>query len=81
MKNTLKLMAVAFSMFAFSANVQAASFDQEVQIVQEKDGVKQEKKSCCKKDGKKKCDKSEKSCSKEGKEKKSCCKKNKEQKK
>ncbi|MFK8275392.1 hypothetical protein ACI76Y_06900 [Capnocytophaga cynodegmi] len=82
MKNTLKMMAVAFLMFAFNANAQTIGFNQEVQIVQEKDGIKQEKekKSCCKnKEGKKECSKDEKSCSKEGK--KSCCKKNKKDKK
>lgn len=85
MKNTLKLIGIAFLMFAFSTNVQAVTVKQNVQVEQDKDGVGQEKekKSCCKKDGadKKECKKDGKSCSKEGKGKKSCCKKNKADKK
>ena len=91
MKNTLKLMAVAFAMFAFSTNataatVKAAEMNQSVVLDQDgnanakvekadQDGGKKE----CKKDGKKSC------CKKDAKEdekscdknadKKSCCKK------
>ena len=69
MKNTLKLMAVAFAMFAFSTNataatVKAAEMNQSVVLDQDgnanakvekadQDGGKKE----CKKDGKKSCDK------------------------
>ena len=91
MKNTLKLVAVAFAMFAFSTNataatVKAAEMNQSVVLDQDgnanakvekadQDGGKKE----CKKDGKKSC------CKKDAKEdekscdknadKKSCCKK------
>ena len=83
MKNTLKLMAVAFAMFAFSTNataatVKAAEMNQSVVLDQDgnanakvekadQDGGKKE----CKKDGKKSCDKKDgmKSCCKKGGEK------------
>ena len=82
MKNTLKLMAVAFAMFAFSTNataatVKAAEMNQSVVLDQDgnanakvekadQDGGKKE----CKKDGKKSC------CKKDAKgDKKSCDKK------
>ena len=82
MKNTLKLMAVAFAMFAFSTNataatVKAAEMNQSVVLDQDgnanakvekadQDGDKKE----CKKDGKKSC------CKKDAKgDKKSCDKK------
>ena len=73
MKNTLKLMAVAFAMFAFSTNataatVKAAEMNQSVVLDQdgnanakvEKADQDGGKKSCCKKDAKgdkKSCDK------------------------
>ena len=78
MKNTLKLMAVAFAMFAFSTNataatVKAAEMNQSVVLDQDgnanakvekadQDGGKKE----CKKDGKKSCCKKDgmKSCDK-----------------
>ncbi len=82
MKNTLKLMAVAFAMFAFSTNataatVKAAEMNQSVVLDQDgnanakvekadQDGGKKE----CKKDGKKSC------CKKDAKEDKKCCDKN-----
>lgn len=82
MKNTLKLMAVAFAMFAFSTNataatVKAADINQSVVLDQDgnanakvekadQDGGKKE----CKKDGKKSC------CKKDAKEDKKCCDKN-----
>ncbi len=82
MKNTLKLMAVAFAMFAFSTNATAATVkaaDMNQSVVLDQDGnanAKVEKadqdggKKECKKDGKKSC------CKKDAKEdKKSCCKK------
>ena len=84
MKNTFKLMLVAFAMFAFSANAGAMTLNlnkvaKSLIVDQDcdKDGEKKEcskdgkKKSCCKKDGKE-ADKKE--CSKDGKR-KSCCKK------
>ena len=88
MKNTLKLMAVAFAMFAFSTNataatVKAAEMNQSVVLDQDgnanakvekadQDGGKKE----CKKDGKKSCCKKDgmKSCDKKD-GMKSCCKK------
>lgn len=91
MKNTLKLVAVAFAMFAFSINATAATVkaaDMNQSVVLDQDGnanAKVEKadqdggKKECKKDGKKSC------CKKDAKEdekscdknadKKSCCKK------
>ena len=82
MKNTLKLMAVAFAMFAFSTNataatVKAADINQSVVLDQdgnanakvekaEQDGGKKE----CKKDGKKSC------CKKDAKGDKKSCDKN-----
>ena len=82
MKNTLKLMAVAFAMFAFSTNATAATVkaaDINQSVVLDQDGGKKEckkdgKKSCCKKDAKgdkKSCDKKDgmKSCCKKGGEK------------
>ncbi|WP_454997279.1 hypothetical protein [Capnocytophaga leadbetteri] len=82
MKNTLKLMAVAFAMFAFSTNataatVKAADINQSVVLDQDgnanakvekadQDGGKKE----CKKDGKKSC------CKKDAKEDKKSCDKN-----
>ena len=82
MKNTLKLMAVAFAMFAFSTNataatVKAAEMNQSVVLDQDgnanakvekadQDGGKKE----CKKDGKKSC------CKKDAKEDKKSCDKN-----
>ncbi|WP_315153043.1 hypothetical protein [Capnocytophaga leadbetteri] len=82
MKNTLKLMAVAFAMFAFSINATAATVkaaDMNQSVVLDQDGnanAKVEKadqdggKKECKKDGKKSC------CKKDAKEdEKSCCKK------
>lgn len=91
MKNTLKLMAVAFAMFAFSTNATAATVkaaDMNQSVVLDQDGnanAKVEKadqdggKKDGKKDGKKSC------CKKDAKEdkkscdkkdgKKSCCKK------
>ena len=82
MKNTLKLMAVAFAMFAFSTNATAATVkaaDMNQSVVLDQDGnanAKVEKadqdgdKKECKKDGKKSC------CKKDAKEdKKSCDKK------
>ena len=60
MKNTFKMMLVAFAMFAFSANAGAMTLN-----------LNKVAKSCCKKDGNE-ADKKE--CSKDGK-KKSCCKK------
>jgi len=83
MKNTFKLMLVAFAMFAFSTNAGAMTLNLNkvakslIVDQDDKDGEKKEcskdgkKKSCCKKDGKE-ADKKE--CSKDGK-KKSCCKK------
>ena len=83
MKNTLKLMAVAFAMFAFSTNataatVKAAEMNQSVVLDQDgnanakvekadQDGGKKE----YKKDGMKSCDKKDgmKSCCKKGGEK------------
>ena len=87
MKNTLKLMAVAFAMFVFSTNATAATVkaaDMNQSVVLDQDGGKKEckkdgKKSCCKKDAKedkKSCDKNadkKSCCKKDGK--KSCCKK------
>ena len=78
MKNTLKLMAVAFAMFAFSTNATAATVkaaDMNQSVVLDQDGnanAKVEKadqdggKKECKKDGKKSCCKKEgmKSCDK-----------------
>ena len=82
MKNTLKLVAVAFAMFAFSTNATAATVkaaDMNQSVVLDQDGnanAKVEKadqdgdKKECKKDGKKSC------CKKDAKEdKKSCDKK------
>ena len=82
MKNTLKLMAVAFAMFAFSTNataatVKAAEMNQSVVLDQDgnanakvekadQDGGKKE----CKKDGKKSC------CKKDAKGDKKSCDKN-----
>ena len=85
MKNTFKLMLVAFAMFAFSTNAGAMTLNLNKvakSLIVDQDGnggvkVKKscdkdgKKKSCCKKDGKE-ADKKE--CSKDGK-KKSCCKK------
>lgn len=82
MKNTFKMMLVAFAMFAFSANAGAMTLNLNKvtkSLIVDQDGnggvkVKKscdkdgEKKSCCKKDGEKK------ECKKDG-EKKSCCKK------
>lgn len=82
MKNTLKLMAVAFAMFAFSANATAATVkaaDMNQSVVLDQDGnanAKVEKadqdggKKECKKDGKKSC------CKKDAKEDKKSCDKN-----
>ena len=82
MKNTLKLMAVAFAMFAFSTNATAATVkaaDMNQSVVLDQDGnanAKVEKadqdggKKECKKDGKKSC------CKKDAKEDKKCCDKN-----
>lgn len=82
MKNTLKLMAVAFAMFAFSTNATAATFkaaDMNQSVVLDQDGnanAKVEKadqdggKKECKKDGKKSC------CKKDAKEDKKSCDKN-----
>jgi len=82
MKNTLKLMAVAFAMFAFSTNATAATLkaaDMNQSVVLDQDGnanAKVEKadqdggKKECKKDGKKSC------CKKDAKEDKKCCDKN-----
>ena len=78
MKNTLKLMAVAFAMFAFSINATAATVkaaDMNQSVVLDQDGnanAKVEKadqdggKKECKKDGKKSCCKKDgmKSCDK-----------------
>ena len=78
MKNTLKLMAVAFAMFAFSTNATAATVkvaDMNQSVVLDQDGnanAKVEKadqdggKKECKKDGKKSCCKKDgmKSCDK-----------------
>lgn len=82
MKNTLKLMAVAFAMFVFSTNataaiVKAAEMNQSVVLDQDgnanakvekadQDGGKKE----CKKDGKKSC------CKKDAKGDKKSCDKN-----
>ena len=90
MKNTLKLMAVAFAMFAFSTNATAATkaADMNQSVVLDQDGnanAKVEKadqdggKKECKKDGKKSCCKKDakgdkKSCDKKD-GMKSCCKK------
>jgi hypothetical protein len=82
MKNTLKLMAVAFAMFAFSTNATAATVkaaDMNQSVVLDQDGnanAKVEKadqdggKKECKKDGKKSC------CKKDAKEDKKSCDKN-----
>lgn len=82
MKNTLKLVAVAFAMFAFSTNATAATVkaaDMNQSVVLDQDGnanAKVEKadqdggKKECKKDGKKSC------CKKDAKEDKKCCDKN-----
>ena len=82
MKNTLKLMAVAFAMFAFSTNATAATVkaaDMNQSVVLDQDGnanAKVEKadqdggKKECKKDGKKSC------CKKDTKEDKKSCDKN-----
>lgn len=82
MKNTLKLMAVAFAMFAFSTNATAATVkaaDMNQSVVLDQDGnanAKVEKadqdggKKECKKDGKKSC------CKKDSKEDKKSCDKN-----
>ena len=82
MKNTLKLMAVAFAMFAFSTNATAATLkaaDMNQSVVLDQDGnanAKVEKadqdggKKECKKDGKKSC------CKKDAKEDKKSCDKN-----
>ena len=82
MKNTLKLMAVAFAMFAFSTNATAATVkaaDMNQRVVLDQDGnanAKVEKadqdggKKECKKDGKKSC------CKKDAKEDKKSCDKN-----
>lgn len=82
MKNTLKLMAVAFAMFAFSTNATAATVkaaDMNQSVVLDQDGnanAKVEKadqdggKKECKKDGKKSCSK------KDAKEDKKSCDKN-----
>ena len=79
MKNTLKLVAVAFAMFAFSTNATAATVkaaDMNQSVVLDQDGnanAKVEKadqdgdKKECKKDGKKSC------CKKDAKEDKKCC--------
>ena len=86
MKNTLKLMAVAFAMFAFSTNATAATVkaaDMNQSVVLDQDGnanAKVEKadqdggKKECKKDGKKSC------CKKDAKEDKKSCDKNAEKK-
>ena len=85
MKNTFKMMLVAFAMFAFSVNAGAMTLNLNKvakSLIVDQDGnggVKEKKecskdgkkKSCCKKDGNE-ADKKE--CSKDGK-KKSCCKK------
>ena len=82
MKNTLKLMAVAFAMFAFSINATAATVkaaDMNQSVVLDQDGnanAKVEKadqdggKKECKKDGKKSC------CKKDAKGDKKSCDKN-----
>ena len=82
MKNTLKLVAVAFAMFAFSTNATAATVkaaDMNQSVVLDQDGnanAKVEKadqdggKKECKKDGKKSC------CKKDAKEDKKSCDKN-----
>ncbi|WP_304296884.1 hypothetical protein [Capnocytophaga leadbetteri] len=82
MKNTLKLMAVAFAMFAFSTNATAATVkaaDMNQSVVLDQDGnanAKVEKadqdggKKECKKDGKKSC------CKKDAKGDKKSCDKN-----
>jgi len=72
MKNTFKLMLVAFAMFAFSANAGAMTLNlnkvaKSLIVDQDGNGGVKVKKSCDK-DGEKK------ECSKDGK-KKSCCKK------
>ena len=72
MKNTFKMMLVAFAMFAFSANAGAMTFNlnkvaKSLIVDQDGNGGVKVKKSCDK-DGEKK------ECSKDGK-KKSCCKK------
>ena len=89
MKNTFKLMLVAFAMFAFSANAGAMTLNlnkvaKSLIVDQDGNGGVKVKKSCdkeCSKDGKKKscCKKDgkeadKKECSKDDK-KKSCCKK------
>ena len=86
MKNTLKLMAVAFAMFAFSTNATAATVkaaDMNQSVVLDQDGnanAKVEKadqdggKKECKKDGKKSC------CKKDAKEDKKSCDENAEKK-
>ena len=66
MKNTFKMMLVAFAMFAFSANAGAMTLKSLI-VDQDGNGGVKVKKSCDK-DGEKK------ECSKDGK-KKSCCKK------
>ena len=72
MKNTFKMMLVAFAMFAFSANAGAMTLNlnkvaKSLIVDQDGNGGVKVKKSCDK-DGEKK------ECSKDGK-KKSCCKK------
>ena len=87
MKNTLKLMAVAFAMFAFSTNATAATIkaaDMNQSVVLDQDGNANAKVEKADQDGgKKECKKScckkdakedKKSCDKNA-DKKSCCKK------
>ena len=87
MKNTLKLMAVAFAMFAFSTNATAATVkaaEMNQSVVLDQDGnanakVEKADQDGGKKDGKKSCCKKDakedkKSCDKNA-DKKSCCKK------
>ena len=79
MKNTLKLMAVAFAMFAFSTNATAATVkaaEMNQSVVLDQDGnanakVEKADQDGGKKDGMKSCDKKDgmKSCCKKGGEK------------
>ena len=80
MKNTFKMMLVAFAMFAFSANAGAMTLNlnkvaKSLIVDQDGNGGVKVKKSCDKDGDKKECNKDgKKECSKDGK-KKSCCKK------
>ena len=82
MKNTFKMMLVAFAMFAFSANAGAMTLNlnkvaKSLIVDQDGNGGVKVKKSCDKDGEKKECKKDgeKKSCCKKDGEKKSCCKK------